>query len=315
MGKCRESLCVYGPSGVGKTTQVMELALYTRARFGKATRLVSCTGGGWSSIQPAIDEGLVLPTFIADRLSPVETVDRLSKGWWPADPMDPSSPLVPPEKQPSFDGIGATAFDCGSEICEWFMQSMIAKEAAGQIRMSTEGLAARFKDGDTNYATPSRAHYGTIQNLIAAFIRQSKGLTDQYVLWTFLEQRGQDENTRVPVYGPAIIGQKKSDVAPAWFDDTLHLCFIPVMNNKSKELENERRMYLTQHTVGDDPVPFLAKTRIPSGVKRPDFLVGSQFSMYQYLSILEKSNIEGREQLKQRLNEVSSTTNTTTKPN
>ena len=302
MPKCSESILLFGASGVGKTSQSLELALYTAMKKSKKTRLVCCSGGGWTVVQPGVEEGLIEPTYIRDRANPVETLDRMTKGWWPADPQDPASPLIPPEKQKDWANVGAIFYDGISEACEWTMQTMVSKEARGEVRISTEGLAARFKDGDTFYATPGRAHYGTIQNNIGNFVAQSKSIPDRYIVWTALELKATDDVTRVPIYGPDVIGKAKSSVAPAWFDDTLHLTMVPVLQGKI--MKNERRMYLTQHTIGDDPVPYLSKTRIPVGVVVPDYLTGDAFTLYAFLSLLDSSVDKGVTLLKERLERI-----------
>lgn len=299
MGKCIESIMLWGPTGGGKTSQAQELALYTAVKFEKKVRLISCSGGGWTVIQPAVDAGMVEPTFIAERQYPIETLDRMTKGWWPEDANDPRSPLIPPEKQGKrWDDVGALFFDSATEMCSWMMRTMVAREAAGQVKISAESLAARFKDGDTNYGTPGRAHFGTIQNYIEQFINQSKQISGIYTVWTALELRTSDETTRIPVYSPDLIGKAKSSSSPAWFDDCLHLTLVDTKTGK------ERRMYQITHTIGDDPIPYLAKTRNPLGTTVPDYLTGQDFSLYNFLSQLEKLIARGGVFLQARFNNL-----------
>jgi len=294
--KCLESTLVYGVSGSGKTTQVQELALWVENKTGKKTRLVSASGGGWTSILPAVEAGLVIPTYIRGRSFPVETLNKMTQGWWPEDPNDPTSRLIPPEKQPDWNDIGGYAFDSMTECCEWMMSYLTNAEAAGDFKISSQPM--KFKDGDTFFGSPSMAHYGNIQTRISDFVTNSKGLRGMYVLWTALELKATDDNTRLPLYGPDVSGRAKTAIAPAWFDNTLHL-YITGQGGLKKG-KATRKLFLTTH-FEDDQIPFVAKNRGHFSKPLPEFLEGENCSLFKFMQLLEKSQKEASEQFKNRI--------------
>jgi hypothetical protein len=289
--KVEESILVYGVSGAGKTTQVQELAKWVHNLNGKLTRLVSCSGGGWTSIQPAVNAGIVIPTYIRTRDFPVETLDKMTKGWWPADVNDPASSLLPPDKQKDYGNIGGYAFDGITEACEWMMSYINSQEAAGKIKISAQ--SSKFKDGATEYGAPSLAHYGNIQTRIADFVSNSKGLRGMYLMWTALELKATDDNTRLPIYGPDISGKAKTAIASAWFDNTLHLYLTGA--GGLKKGPSVRRLYLSTH-FEDDQIPFVAKNRGHYYAPLPEFLEGKDCSVANFLRLLEESHVKATAQ-------------------
>ncbi len=294
--KCIESILVYGVSGAGKTTQIQELAKYVHRKMGKIVRLASVSGGGWTSIQPAIDAGIVVPTYVRGRKFPIETLDKITKGYWPEHPDDPESPLLPIEKQKNWKDVGGEAWDGITEGCEWMMSYLTNEEAAGTFKISNQPM--KFKDGDTNYGSPSMAHYGNIQTRIADFIAQSKGIRGIYNMWTALELKATDDNSRLPLYGPDISGKAKTATACAWFDNTLHLYLTGAGGLKKGAVV--RRLYLTNH-FEDDQIPYVAKNRGHFYAPLPEYLEGERCSLNVFLQLLEESHGKAKERLMREL--------------
>jgi energy-coupling factor transporter ATP-binding protein EcfA2 len=292
-GKCVESILVYGVSGAGKTTQAQELAKFIHKSTGKKTRLVSMSGGGWTSIQPAVDVGIVIPTYVRGREYPVETLKKLCEGWWPSDPDDPKSPLIPIDKHKDWKDVGGVVYDGITEGCQWLMSYMTNAEAAGLFKISSQPM--KFKDGGTNFGSPSMAHYGNIQQRIEDFVGLSKGLMGVYVMWTALELKSTDDNTRLPMYGPEVIGRAKTASVGAWFDNTLHLYLTGQGGLKKGKVE--RRLYLTNH-FEDDGIPYIAKNRGHFYAPLPEFLEGDEASVYTFLEKLGESHQKAQTKLK-----------------
>lgn len=303
--KCIESINVYGGSGTGKTHQCGELAMWVNVKGGKKLRLVSVSGGGWTPIQPHVDSGIVEPTYIRDRAWPFYVMEKMAKGWWPADPQDPLSPLIPPKDQKDWKDVGAVAFDGLSEACDWLMSTSVAREAAGEIRISQESLSARFTDGNkdtkevVNVGTPGRAHYLVIQNAMTDYVSFSRAIPDVFVLWTALELRATDDVTKLPIYGPQVSGKAKTSDAAAWFEDTLHL--TGVIDSKGKTL---RRLWLQRHIEPDDSVPYLAKVRANSLCPLPPYLEAGDCSLYKFLDLLYSSQEKAKDLLTQKINQL-----------
>src|SRR6266403_2598318 len=104
--KC--DLC-YGRTGSTKTTQVGHLAEYIYEKFGKRTRLVSASPGGWKSIEHLVKSVDNPEGFIdAQHLSlmtpfPLEVVTRYCQGWWP----DAAGKMI----RSDLSEVGAYAFE------------------------------------------------------------------------------------------------------------------------------------------------------------------------------------------------------------
>jgi hypothetical protein len=290
--KCIESILIYGVSGAGKTTQIQELAKHVNKTMGKRVRLACMSGGGWTSIQPAIDAGIIVPTYIRGRNFPIETMDKITRGYWPEHPDDPESPMLPPERQGNLVDIGGVAYDSITEACDWMMSYINSQEAAGRIKVSAQ--SSNYKDGQTNYGSPSMAHYGNVQSRISDFIAQSKALRGVYIMWTALELKSTDDNSRLPLYGPDIVGKAKTASASAWFDNTLHLYLTGAGGLKKGPIE--RRLYLTNH-FEDDQIPYVAKNRGHFYAPLPEFLAGRDCSVEVFLNLLAESHLKAKAQL------------------
>lgn len=283
--KCLESILVYGVSNSGKTTQVQELGKWVNRKLQKKVRLVSCSGGGWTSIMPAIKAGIVVPTFIRERAYPLNTLDKMTRGWWPENPDDPLSPLLPPEKQKDWNDVGGVVFDSLTESATWMMNNLANREARGDIKISQ--LSIKFRDGDTDYGSPALAHYGNVQNRFEELVAASKCLGGKYVMWTALELKSTDDNSRLPLYGPDIVGKAKTAQCGAWFDNTLHLYITGAGGMKKGPAIH--RMYLTTH-FEDDGIPYIAKNRGHYYFPLPEYLEGKEASVYKFLELLQDSH-------------------------
>ena len=272
--KCLESVAVYGVSGAGKTTQIEELARWVRHILGpdKVVRLVSANADGWSVIQPAVDAGHIIPTWVPSRDHLIQTMDRFTRGWWPEDPSDPASRLLPPREQKNLEKVGGTAFDSGTDFADLLMRYALGREGDPKdtFRFAAQAAAHTYKDGPNNdatgYAVSAQGHYGSDQNRMEQFITQSRDIPNQFVLWTFLEDRGKDTVTKTPVYAPDVIGSALNSKVPSWFGRTVRLSKHLMENGKTV-----RRMWLHNHYQKGDPIPYLANVRDHWKFPLPDY--------------------------------------------
>ena len=176
------------------------------------------------------------------------------------------------------------------------MSHMTQAEAAGKIKVSSQPM--KFRDGGTDYGSPSQAHYGNVQMRIEDFVGYSKGLRGKYILHTALELKATDDNTRLPLYGPDISGKAKTPVAPAWFDDCLHLYVTGAGGLKKGAVA--RVMYLVNH-FEDDGIPYVAKNRGDYNAPLPDRLEGDKCDLGRFMEMLEESHKKAAEVLKKEL--------------
>lgn len=294
--KCIESVCVYSKSGEGKTTQIEFFSKVVRERLGedKVVRLASANADGWSVIQPAVDMGWIAPLWVPARPYPIQTFDRLTQGWWPENPSDPASPLLPPAKQKDWGRVGGIAFDSGTDYADIVMRYMLAREAEPRstFRAAAQAAANIYKDGaaedETGYAAAAMGHYGSDQNRIDQFVNQSKNLEGKYILWTFLEDKGKDPVTKAAVYAPDVIGSALNGKVPSWFGRTVRLAVYGLGAQK------KRRMYLHNHYEPGDPVPYLANVRDHWMAPLPDFLENEAANLYELYKRLDKSYADAK---------------------
>jgi len=297
--KAIETICISGIPGSGKTTQIGELVRVVQERLGpdKVVRLASANADGWGVITPSVENGDVVPLWVPARPYLIQTIDRLTRGWWPADINDPDSPMLPPEKQPDRGKVGATVFDSGTDYADIIMRYMLHREAQPRstFRAAAEAAAHIYKDGatgeETGYAAAGRGHYGSDQNRLEQFINQSKDLPNQFVMWTFLIDKGKDTVTRAAVYAPDAIGTAINGKIPSWFGRTIHLS----VNPKTKK----RQMWLHNHYDDGDPIPYLANVRDHWLAPLPDVLEGPEASLYVLYQKLGQSYEKAKQIMEQ----------------
>jgi len=301
----------YGASGTLKTSNIGKAALWAYKRFGKPTRLVSADGGGWQPIESLVESGIVIPWMLRDRANLIECVDKACKGYWPADPENPHSQLLSPfiiqysgtcpkcgdemvsskpqQQVPCTKCKTITTFTMKRGVNpsnDLSKVAMIAYEGLtsfGDAMMShlqatkaslSQDPSYVWKDGETEYAGGNMTYYGFIQQRICEFVASTNSLPVEKIIWTALESKGEDEVTKSPIMGPAIVGKKSTGKAGAWFGNMLH--FEAVMTGGTAEADpkvkseaalvpitTEFRMYLRPHAEALTRIMFPAKTRAP----------------------------------------------------
>jgi len=121
--------------------------------------------------------------------------------------------------------VGAVFFEGLVAFAEMLMDQMSKLSAEG-TRIG-EDVAVRFTDGAESVAGSSRSSYGIGQRRIKAAVEESRLLPVDYVIWTGLKQKGTDDERRVPVFGPKLVGSAATDDIPRWFGPTLALASVP----------------------------------------------------------------------------------------
>ena len=91
----KQLICLYGPSGTFKTSALATFVTGLYRATGKKARMYN-VDGGVSSIQHLVDAGIVDLWEMSHHPFPFEALLDASRGYWPADPADPTSKLEPP---------------------------------------------------------------------------------------------------------------------------------------------------------------------------------------------------------------------------
>lgn len=256
VAKCRKSILLYGDSGDGKTAQIGELAEYLYRTEGKRTRLYAMDPGGWDTIQPQVNLGIVdvVDCFGLER--PFEALHYMTQGAT----RDGAGKWVPGVDA----NIGLYAFEGITAACDDMMQ-FLAAEAAGGKNIGG-GSAVAFTDGSHKVGGNNQAHYGIVQGNIYKFVTQSQRLGGAYVLWTAAARRGEDADSKAVILGPQAAGKALTSEIPRWFSYTWRLVSIP--DDPITKAKGEHRLYLHDHkdlltpgakVLGNDRLPLDAE--------------------------------------------------------
>jgi hypothetical protein len=170
----------------------------------------------------------------------------------------------------------------GDSILEYLMQTKASL---------SQDPAYTWVDGATNYSGGNMSYYGFVQNRLYEFVHKSHMIPFvERVIWTALEGKGEEEATRVPIFGPAIAGRKATGKAPQWFGNTLHFEMVQEIlatqdENKQAQVSSKPVMYLRPHADAISKVPFQAKTRMPFQFAQelPTFMEADLAKLYQIL--------------------------------
>jgi hypothetical protein len=293
----KASFLIFGDSGDGKTALIGEFAKWVfkesggkidpstkKAVGGKRTRVYSADSGGWQTIQPIVDVGIVEVIPMLTIPSAFSWIDKISKG------MVPEEKLVNGKKMiswvPKLEGIGCMAYEGITAFSDSLMQNMADKAAAG-INIGGDG-AFNFTDGDKVIGSNNRGHYMQAQSGVSRAVAASQWLLpqDMYCIWTAMARRGEDENTAV-VLGPQAAGKALTHDLPRWFTYTFRVSAEPQEDGSVKH-----KLYLEDHKdkmlkgakgLGNSRVPLDAKIKLPNVIE-PASLVKA------YQSILAASS-------------------------
>src|ERR1017187_9713177 len=301
----------YGASGTLKPSNTGRAALWAYKKFNKPTRLISADGGGWQPIESLVEAGIVVPWMLSDRDNLIECIDKACKGYWPADAENPHSTLLSPfsigyrgkcskcgEELTSSKPMQSypcpkcktvvvmsmhRATNPDNDLSKFAMVAYEGLTSFGDAMMShlqatkaslSQDPSYIWKDGDTEYAGGNMTYFGFVQQRLCEFVASTNSQPVEKVIWTALESKGEDEVTKSPIMGPAIVGKKSTGKAGAWFGNMLH--FDTSMTGGTAEADpkiksesamvpitTEFRMYLRPHAEALSRIMFPAKSRAP----------------------------------------------------
>lgn len=255
---------IYGATGLYKTSQIGWAATYIHEKYGKKTRMVTADGGGWAPLQSFIDAGIIEVWPIRNRPFLIEAIDKACQGWWPVEVDDPKSPLEPPSANRSIRDVGLYAF----EGLTSFGSGIMSKIKVPGVQLSQDPNYV-LRDGETDYAGGSIAAFGFVQDRIYDFVMKSHMIPlVEKVLWTALEAKGEEQGTRLPVFGPDIEGKKATAKAGQWFGNMFHMEAGQQQVGVDEESQSVRLltavfMYMKPHADKNTGITFPAKVRAP----------------------------------------------------
>lgn len=270
------------------------------------------------------------------------TLDLATKGWWPEDTNEPNSPLLPPfskwkECPTCQKDVGAKGFalpakclSCGATLaagtfCRTRTTYANGFDAVGAAVFEGftsfgEALLRRLRtinpdggrvivdkspDGTSfNISAPGQQHYGDAQAYLGQFVANSKTIPTERVLWTALENRGEEEGKSI--FGPKGPGQALTATCVPWFTDVVHLDGVAKMKGGLIEKDAsgmeviERMLFLEPHYPADNKVfLFRAKTSSPllGGMPKMIPFLATGNTMETFFTLVEAAKRKAGEEM------------------
>jgi len=284
------TILLYGRTGSGKTTLGGELAEHVMATTGKKTRLYTADRGGFDSIYPYIDLGIIELVALEDSdpwiflHNAVQGKIRKDKKWIAGDNSN----------------IGLFIFESLRSCAESLMDSMKDKAAnnvniggGSNISFMASGDGEQLKIGGSNMA-----HYGVAQGYMTEKIWASQRLSSKYVLWTSSVSKDEDSNSGGKVLGPDVIGKALTPLVPGWFNYTFRTDVLPA----SASVKERHLLYMGSHIdLGAGGVGALGNTRMPLDAKPLEKTIIEPASLVTALTLLEGGTQTATEAIRKRL--------------
>jgi hypothetical protein len=200
---------------------------------------------------------------------------------------------------PGFEKIGGACFDgitsWNDELMDDMAQRSARDELGGAGSALGKGDAGKIKSGDMVFGGNNQAHYGQAQTRSRKWLGNSAMIPGLVLppMWTALEERATDDNSKQTIFGPKISGKAKTADVPSWVGNCLR-----ATTRKDQQGDDEWRLYLRQHAfIEESNIPHLCKHRTdpdrmplyladPPEVKRDPSLRYSGFSMGHFFRLL-----------------------------
>lgn len=245
-----DSICIYGPTGNRKTTQVKWFSHYIADTTDKATFLVSLSGGGWVPCDPEIKAGMIIPYRVDAAITPLTVLRNISKGMWPAYPDKINAALAriaDGDAGPAtldeasltridWSRIGGIAIEDWTAISALVMRFLpdkgISVGGENRFQIYKNGASSAFNqvsvvDGHLvteSFGSNILPDYGYAQNFLQGMVNNMSTLPVKSVLHTAMEGKTTEEGEKgKPVaYGPSIDGKKATFHCGSWVGDLIH---------------------------------------------------------------------------------------------
>ena len=143
---------------------------------------------------------------------------------------------------PGLDQIRMRMYDGLTSFSEWYLQDLSKRpELAGEMG----AIGGVVTSGDLSFRGNNRAQVGFAQIRALELVSNSLAIPHQRImpLWTALTDETSDQGGRVTIVGPKLAGSAKTEVAGAWFGNTLEAATIEGEKPGSKV----RRLYLNEY--------------------------------------------------------------------
>lgn len=260
--------CFYGQSGTGKSESIVAVLKRIYLETGKTFRILVGDGSG-ATYAALVEAGLAEIVDYTTRDWPLSTMSQLCEGYWPADPLDPKSKMLPMSAD-TFAKLGGYAIEGLSVGANYIMgdrkggfaaRAALGEKIAGDSPVQLIDLE-RNAGGNTIAGTgPGLAFggvtlggYGHAQRRMLGFIEKSKGLPG-WVIWTAHERAGEDKVSGQKLIGPEVAGGALTASLSRYFNNTLHFATAEKTQKQQDThtakmvdvIDSEYRIYTRDH--------------------------------------------------------------------
>lgn len=157
--------------------------------------------------------------------------------------------------------VGATVFDSLQSMCAWAMQDVSARAGRNELGGMKGAINTIISDGQV-FGAAGMAGIGFIQERVPVWSTNATTIPGLVVppVFTAGELRVSSES-EVAVYGPALIGQAKTETAPSWFGNCLNTAIVLGEDGRKRW-----RLYLQEWYRPGDQAKHHAKVRCSPGL-------------------------------------------------
>ena len=258
------TIILYGDSGLGKTTNAVEFAKLAYETTHKPVRLITAEGSSTIPFAPLINVGAVLPLYLMNAKTPLPAIRRLSRGDWPTKDDKGAWKWSP------WDGsAGAYIIEGLTSLSELLLENQ--RDTQRMMAEQREKAFTEAEGGENfSFAKSSMSNYDFVQCEMLRNLKAFGGLPVWRVLWTGHENKGEDEDTKMAIRGPGLVGKAKTGIVQKYCSVLLHLEGYNEVKpftegtQKLSSVTTRRRIWFTPH-----PDQLFDKITYPSKVTLP----------------------------------------------
>lgn len=196
---------------------------------------------------------------------------------------------------PGIDKIGLRMYDGLSSISEWYLQDLShRRELGGEIG----AIGGVVDSGSLSFRGNNRAQVGFAQTRVHELVSQSLAIPNQDVMpiWTAISDENSDSTGRMTIVGPKLAGSAKTEIAPAWFGNTVEAAVVegPTTDSKIRRLylsewvDADGRRHLCKHRGDPRFIPEFLEDPPYSPTEPPEQLC-TEFSLGTFFKLLDSA--------------------------
>lgn len=210
------TIILYADSGLGKSTNAVEFAKLAYEITRKPVRLISAEVSSAIPFDPLIKIGVVQPFWFLNLKNPLPAIRRLSRGDWPV--QEKGQWVWKP-----WDGSAGAYINEGLTS----LSESLLEDGRDKQRMTAEQKEKAFTEEDGGekflFAKSSMSNYDFVQAEMLRNLKAFGGLPIWRILWTAHELKGEDEDTKMAIRGPGLVGKAKTGAIQKYCSMLIHL--------------------------------------------------------------------------------------------